>query len=361
VRYRSRSGQGIEGYGPGIEGRRSMILRVLRARVIAGEEARLERFVRDEAVAPALQAPGLLSMQPAVRETRAGTELVIVSTWRGFDDIAAAGRDLDSPLTMPGAESMLADSHAEHYELVIGQARALPLREAKLRLTRIPIRPNVEARYYDAVRRWSDRLLDEAGMVAFSLGRRVVGRQDDIVAVQIWQDEAALLDAASSEVDKPMGSSELSEFWAAEPAIEHFDALTAIDARPDAPAILLADDRRRYVHATPAAARLSGRSLARLLTMCVEDVARPSEREAVPGAWSRFMEEGFMQGPYVLARPDGSEVEIRFAAKANAPWPGSHASLLVAPDEATDLDVDRALTEAGIVARYAPAAGSPTS
>lgn len=323
--------------------------------MIAGDEERLRRFVRDEAVAPALQIPGLFSLQPAVRQTRAGTELVIVTTWSGFSDIAAVGRDLDAPLAMLGAESMLADSHAEHYELVIGEARAMPLRQAKLRLTRIPIRPNVEARYYEAVRAWSDRLLDKAGMVAFSLGRRVVGRQDDIVAVQVWQDEAALQDVAGSDLSKPMGASELSGFWAADPAIEHFDALTALEPRPDAPAILVADDDRRYVHATPAAAALSGRPLARLLTLRVEDVARASERDRVPEAWERFIQLGSMEGPYVLERPDGSEVELLYASKANAPWPGSHASLLVPQGVAADLDVDRALVEAGLVARYAPA------
>jgi PAS domain-containing protein len=336
-----------------------MILRVLRARVIAGEEARLARFVRDGAVAGALKMRGLLSFQPAVRESRAGTELVIVTTWTGFDDLAAVGRDLDAPLTLQGAEHMLADSHAEHYELVLGEARAMPLREAKLRLTRIPIKPNVEASYYEAVREWADRLLDEAGMVAFSLGRRVVGRQDEIVAAQIWQDEAALIEAVGDDLTKPMGGPQLSGYWAAEPAIEHFDALTAVDPRPDAPAILLADDSRRYVHATPAAARLSGRPLARLLTMRVEDVSRPAERDAVPAAWEQLMAEGSMRGPYTLARPDGSEVEVRFAAKANAPWPGSHASLLVPCPESSEaveeLDVDQALFEAGLVARYSTA------
>lgn len=329
---------------------------MLRARVIAGEEARLARFVRDEAVANALKVPGLLSFQPAVRQSRAGTELVIVSTWTGFDDLAAVARDLDTPLLIPDAELMLADSHAEHYELVIGEARAMPLREAKLRLTRIPIKPNVEASYYEAVRQWADRLLDEAGMVAFSLGRRVVGRQDEIVAAQIWQDEAALREAAGSDIARPMGGPELSTFWATEPAIEHFDALTAIEPKPNAPAILLADDSRRYVHATPAAARLSGRPLARLLTMRVEDVSRPSERDGVAAAWEQFMADGSMRGPYVLSRPDGSEVEVRFASKANAPWPGSHASLLVPTDESDDaeeeLDVDEALVEAGLVAKY---------
>ena len=329
-----------------------MILRVLRARVVDGETPRLLRFVRDEAVAHALAVPGLLSLQPAVRETRSGVELVIVSTWSGFDEMAAAG-GLDQPLAMPGAAAMLADGHAEHYELVLGEARAMPLRHAKLRLIRLPIKPNAESSYYAAVRRWAERLLDDAGLIAFTLGRRVIGHQDDIVAAMLWQDEAALRDAAGSDLERPMGAPELSQFWAAEPAIEHFDALTAIEPRPDAPALFLADDRRRYVHATPAAAQLSGRPLARLLTMRVDDMARASERAAVPAAWDEFVSAGSAEGPSVLSRPDGSELPIRFAAKANAPWPGAHASMVVPAEDADELDVDRALVEAGFVARYA--------
>jgi PAS domain-containing protein len=340
-----------------------LILRVLRARVIAGRETRLRQFVRDQAVAQALQVPGLVSFQPATRETRGGLELVIVSTWTKFDDLAAAGKRLDGPMAIPGAAELIEDSRAEHYELVIGEARAMPLREAKLRLTRIPIRRHMESSYYEAVRQWSDRLLDETGMVAFNLGRRVIGQQDEIVAAQVWQDAAALRDAAGVDVDRPMGEGELSAYWAATPAIEHFDALTAIEPRPNAPAILVADDQRRYVHATPAAARLSGRSVARLLTMRVDDVTRATEREAVPEAWRRFVASGASRGPYVLERPDGSEVEVQYASKANTPWPGSHASLLVptegdasASDDA-ELDIDRALVDAGLVARYAPASG----
>ena len=89
--------------------------------------------------------------------------------------------------------------------------------------------------------------------------------------------------------------------------------------------------------------------------MRVEDVARESERDGVPGAWSQFLQAGSMEGPYTLERPDGSEVEVLFAAKANAPWPGSHASLLVPTGGDTHLDVDQALADAGLVARYAPA------
>jgi len=151
-----------------------------------------------------------------------------------------------------------------------------------------------------------------------------------------------------------MGGAELSQFWAADPSIEHFDALTAVDPRPDAPALFLTDDRRRYVLATPAAARLSGHPLARLLTMRVEDISRPAERAAVPALWDQFLVNGSMEGPYTIERPDGSEVDVRFASKANAPWPGSHASLLVPTDEAAapELDIDQALVQAGFVARY---------
>lgn len=66
-----------------------MILRVHRSRVIEGQEPRLVRFIRDEAMAQALAIPGLLSFQPATRETPAGTELVVASTWTGFDALVA--------------------------------------------------------------------------------------------------------------------------------------------------------------------------------------------------------------------------------------------------------------------------------
>lgn len=315
------------------------------------------QFIRDGAMADALATPGLISFQPATRETSAGTELLVVSAWTGFDEMTAKSANLDAPLVLPEAASMLKDNRSEHYELVIGEARAMPLRHAKLRLTRIPIRANTQPAYYEAVRKWADRLLDETGLVAFSLGRRVVGRGDEIVAAMLWEDEAALVDAAGSDIDRPMGGAELSAYWAADPEIEHFDALTVVEPRRDAPAILLADDERRYVHATPAAARLTLRPLARLLTMRVDDIAPAERRAGVAEMWRAFLAEGSMQGPFTLARPDGTSLEVLYAAKANAPWPGLHASLLAPLREGSGeaLDIDLALIEAGLVARYAPA------
>jgi PAS domain-containing protein len=331
-----------------------VILRLLRARVKEGEGERLHRYIRDEAVAHALRIPGLRSCQPAIRTTESGAEFLLASTWAGFDDLVAADRDLDRSVSLPGAGSMLTDSHAEHYELVIGDARTMPMHAARLRLTRILIRPNVQTAYYEAVRRWSDRLLDDAGMVAFTLGRRVVGRQDEIVAVQLWQDEEALRDAAGKDLERPRGGEVLSEFWAADPTIEHFEALTSIEPQPNAPAILVADDERRYVHATPAAARLSGRSVARLLTLRIDDISAARERAGIDRAWNTFVADGSMRGPYRLTTPDGSEIPVRISAKANTPWPGAHASVLV-PDGSNadaDPDIDAALVEAGLVAKY---------
>jgi PAS domain-containing protein len=331
-----------------------VILRVYRGFIVEGEGPRLMQRIRDGAMADALATPGLVSFQPAFRETPDGTEMLVVSTWAGIDDLTAKGSNLDAPHLVASIASMLVHGRSEHYELVIGEARSMPLRAAKLRLTRIAIRSNTQSAYYEAVRRWADRLLDETGLVAFSLGRRVVGRGDEIVAAMLWENEAALLDAAGSDVDRPMGGAELSEFWAADPEIEHFDAMTVLEPRADAPAILLADDERRYVHATPAAARITGRSLARLLTMRIEDIAPAAQRADVAAAWNAFMAAGSLDGPFILERPDGSLVELLYAAKANAPWPGVHASLLVPLGEgsAGELDIDRALIEAGLVARY---------
>jgi len=91
--------------------------------------------------------------------------------------------------------------------------------------------------------------------------------------------------------------------------------------------------------------------------MRVDDVTRTSERAAVPEAWNKFVAAGSSSGPFVLQRPDGTEVQVKFAARANTPWPGSHASLLVpadaTSDDEDDLDIDTALADAGLVARYA--------
>jgi hypothetical protein len=64
------------------------------------------------------------------------------------------------------------------------------------------------------------------------------------------------------------------------------------------------------------------------------------------------MASGLSVGEFDLARPDASVARVHYAAKTNAPWPGSHTSVLWPADDAPITDVDAALSEAGLVARY---------
>jgi PAS domain S-box-containing protein len=175
---------------------------------------------------------------------------------------------------------------------------------------------------------------------------------EEAVSVSVWADAAALDGIVGGDRDRPIGDAEVDELLLAPPTIEHFDAVTVTRDRPDAPALLLADDERRFVYATPAAAQLMGRSLSRLLTMRVEDLAAPDVRDAVPEMWSRFLTSGSMEGAFNLARPDGSEFKVTFSARAGVPWPGCHTSVMTPDAPAAAPDIDEALAAAGVVARY---------
>lgn len=331
-----------------------MILRIFRGRVLSHRESDFNALVRDQAVADALRAQGLLSVQPALRKVAGGTELLIVSTWTDIEAIVATGRSLDSPVAFPGAAPFLEAGHADHYELVVGGARGMPIVGALVRVLRARIRPNTSSSYFDRVRRIAAPYVDSAAVVALNVGRRIEAGMEEAVSVSVWTDGEALDQASGGDRQQPIGDAEVDEFLVAPPTIEHFDAMTVTSERADAPALLLADDERRYLYATPAAAHLVGRSLSRLLTMRVEDIAPASARVSVPRLWAEFVEHGSMDGPFTVVRPDGSEVPVHFRARAGVPWPGCHTSVLVPVDHAPP-DVNEALTAAGVLSRYAGA------
>lgn len=335
-----------------------MILRVFRGNVIPGNEERLVQFIRREAIVQALTIPGLLSFQPAVRRTDPGLELVIASTWDDFGALLATGRDLAAPLVIPSVAGMLQDARADHYELVVGGARGMPIAGTTLRLARGRIRQHMESLYFERLRAIVQPLLDEASLLALHAGRRVVGDRgatDEVMGVTLWSDAETLRRAAHGAPEQPLGGGELGELYEEEPTIEQFEALTVSEGTRGAPAILLADDDRRYLHVTPSAAKLTGRSVARLLTMRVDDLADSEVRSAVPAMWNEFVARGALDGPFALGRPDGTSVEVRFTARARTPWPGCHATLLTPADATDKPDLDRALAEAGFLSRYSVA------
>lgn len=67
-------------------------------------------------------------------------------------------------------------------------------------------------------------------------------------------------------------------------------------------ALLLADDDRRYVFASPAAARLFGRPAARIVGQRIEDVTAPMIRDGVDELWQAFVEAGAQSSDFALAR-----------------------------------------------------------
>ncbi|HWW90254.1 MAG TPA: response regulator transcription factor [Solirubrobacteraceae bacterium] len=80
-------------------------------------------------------------------------------------------------------------------------------------------------------------------------------------------------------------------------------------------AIVLLDDERRYVDVNPSAVALLGRTREELLgTSSLENIRR-SERELAASEWQAFLKSGEDSGTRALVRPDGSEVEIDYAAR----------------------------------------------
>jgi PAS domain S-box-containing protein len=80
-------------------------------------------------------------------------------------------------------------------------------------------------------------------------------------------------------------------------------------------AIVLLDDERRYVDVNPSAVALLGRTREELLgTSSLENIRR-SERKLAASQWQAFLKSGEDSGTRALVRPDGSEVEIDYAAR----------------------------------------------
>jgi PAS domain S-box-containing protein len=80
-------------------------------------------------------------------------------------------------------------------------------------------------------------------------------------------------------------------------------------------AIVLFDDERRYVDVNPAAVALLRRTREELLgTSSFANIA-PAERRIAAREWKAFLQSGEYSGTRALVRPDGSEVEIDYAAR----------------------------------------------
>lgn len=96
-------------------------------------------------------------------------------------------------------------------------------------------------------------------------------------------------------------------------------------------AVLIANDRARYVDVNEYATLLTGYSRQELLKMSVWDLTPRPRRAEGERMWRRFLRDERMFGLYPLCRKSGPEIDATFFALANV-LPGLHVSALATPE-----------------------------
>lgn len=92
-------------------------------------------------------------------------------------------------------------------------------------------------------------------------------------------------------------------------------------------AMLVADNRGRYVDVNTAAVLLTGYSRAELLRRSVWDLTPVSQQARGLALWRAFLARDQMSGSYSLRRKSGRVVKTRYFAATNV-LPGLHVSAL---------------------------------
>jgi PAS domain S-box-containing protein len=92
-------------------------------------------------------------------------------------------------------------------------------------------------------------------------------------------------------------------------------------------AVLVADNRARYVEANEGAVLLTGYTRRELLNMSVWDLTADADAAIGKVMWQTFLEEGELAGGYDVRRRDGRIVHTTFFAAAHV-LPGLHVSAL---------------------------------
>jgi PAS domain S-box-containing protein len=92
-------------------------------------------------------------------------------------------------------------------------------------------------------------------------------------------------------------------------------------------AILVIDDKGRYVDANPAAVGLLGYTRDELLSLAIGDLTPVEDRWRFPDGWRAFLEQGTYAGEYRMLRKDGIVLDTEFHGVANF-LPGLHLGML---------------------------------
>jgi heme-degrading monooxygenase HmoA len=206
-----------------------VILRIVRGHAGDGDLEGLLGAVRADIADWAAIDGGLISAQPAFREDAGRVEFLLVSTWADVESVIARGGEVTLPRGRLGASEMLRDGRAAHYELMMGIRTEHERAGKVVQVDSVPLVPRRSAAFYERIRRLWDDLVGDAGLVALDVGRRVEPDGEQAVVVSVWDSEEAL-DGATR--DGFVSGEEMAAFYAAEPAIEHFTALSLDPASP---------------------------------------------------------------------------------------------------------------------------------
>ena len=200
-----------------------MILRVLRGQARARELGQLIDLVRADIEDWAAIDAGLVSARAAYREAGEDLEFLLVSTWKDVESVVARGGEVTLPRGRLGASRQLREGHAQHYELMLDVTTDASRPAEVVRLSSVVLVPRRSTAFYERARKLGEELVRDAGLVWLYVGRRLDADTETAVIVTAW-DNAAALDAATSEGF--VGGEGIATYYASEPAIEHFDALT---------------------------------------------------------------------------------------------------------------------------------------
>ena len=94
-----------------------------------------------------------------------------------------------------------------------------------------------------------------------------------------------------------------------------------------AEAVLLVDDRGRFVDANAAACRILGYPIEQLLRLSVEDIAATETAQERERLWCRFQQQGSQAGRYLIKAGDGALRLVSYRSWAQV-LPGYHLNLL---------------------------------
>jgi DNA-binding CsgD family transcriptional regulator len=94
--------------------------------------------------------------------------------------------------------------------------------------------------------------------------------------------------------------------------------------------MVIADDRRCYTAANPAACLLLRLTEKEVLRLKVDDLTPPENRPQIKPLWRAFIRDRVQQGIFELLMPDGQRVQVEYSATANVE-PGRHLSILMFP------------------------------